>query len=266
MTAMRSLIVSASPWSWVTKMNVMSDLALDPLELELHRLAQLEVECGERFVEQQGAGQVDERPGQGDALLLAAGQLVRAALGELAEADDVEHLHRAPASLAATAPSWPAVRTPTLSSTDMCGNRAYCWKTVLTLRLCGGTFDTSTPSSMTLPDVGSSKPAIILSRVVLPQPDGPSSEKNSPRPIEKSARSTATKSPNSLRTASRTMTSPSPGTSPSRWLVGHPCTALVARRPVIRPDRRPPSTCRSADRDGPGRECSGARAGCFTSQ
>ena len=96
----------------------------------------------------------------------------------------------------------------TFSTIDMCGNRAYCWKTVLTLRRYGGTFDTSTPSSRTLPDVGSSKPAIILSRVVLPQPDGPSIEKNSPRAIEKSARSTATKLPNSLRTASRTMTSP----------------------------------------------------------
>jgi hypothetical protein len=73
--------------------------------------------------------------------------------------------------------------------------------------LVGGTFETSAPSSRILPDVGSSKPAIILSRVVLPQPDGPSIEKNSPRTIPKSASSTATNVPNSLRTASRTMTS-----------------------------------------------------------
>ena len=62
----------------------------------------------------------------------------------------------------------------------MWGNRAYCWNTVLTLRWCGGTRDTSMPSSMIWPVVGISKPAIILSIVVLPQPDGPSSEKNSP--------------------------------------------------------------------------------------
>ena len=37
----------------------------------------------------------------------------------------------------------------TLSSTDMWGNRAYCWNTVLTLRSWGATFDTSTPSSST---------------------------------------------------------------------------------------------------------------------
>ena len=41
----------------------------------------------------------------------------------------------------------------------------------------------STPSSRIWPEVGSSNPAIIRSVVVLPQPDGPSSEKNSPGPI-----------------------------------------------------------------------------------
>src|SRR3989304_1895800 len=35
----------------------------------------------------------------------------------------------------------------------------------------------------TSPSVGSSNPAIILSEVVLPQPDGPSMEKNSPSRI-----------------------------------------------------------------------------------
>ncbi len=74
----------------------------------------------------------------------------------------------------------------------MCGNSAYCWNTVLTLRRYGGTLDTSAPSSTIRPSVGCSKPAIILSSVVLPQPDGPSSEKNSPRRMAKSARSTAT--------------------------------------------------------------------------
>jgi hypothetical protein len=63
---------------------------------------------------------------------------------------------------------------------------------VLTLRLCGGTRDTSAPRKRIAPSVGLSNPAIIRSVVVLPQPDGPSSEKNSPEPIEKSASATAT--------------------------------------------------------------------------
>ena len=53
----------------------------------------------------------------------------------------------------------------------------------------------SVPSSRMWPSVGSSKPPISRSVVVLPQPDGPSSEKNSPASIRRSIRSTATASP-----------------------------------------------------------------------
>src|SRR5256886_16578640 len=48
------------------------------------------------------------------------------------------------------------------------------------------------------PSFGVSKPAISLSSVVLPQPDGPSSAKNSPRSIDKNTRSTAVTAPNRL--------------------------------------------------------------------
>jgi hypothetical protein len=47
-------------------------------------LAQLQVERAERLVEEQHRGVVDERAGQRDALLLAAGELARA--GALAAA------------------------------------------------------------------------------------------------------------------------------------------------------------------------------------
>src|SRR4051812_49312452 len=76
----------------------------------------------------------------------------------------------------------------TLSATDMCGKSAYCWKTVLTLRLYGGTFETSLPSSLIWPSVGCSNPAIMRRVVVLPQPDGPSIEKNSTLRDRKSTR------------------------------------------------------------------------------
>ena len=56
-----------------------ADVALQLLELELHGFAQLGVERAERFVEQQHGGLVDQRPRQGDALLLAARQLARLA-------------------------------------------------------------------------------------------------------------------------------------------------------------------------------------------
>ena len=58
-------------------------------------LAQLGVEVGERLVEQEQARVVDQGPGQGHALLLAAGELVRVARRQRLQADlgqDVVHL------------------------------------------------------------------------------------------------------------------------------------------------------------------------------
>src|SRR6185437_11029555 len=66
--------------------------------------------------------------------------------------------------------------------------------TVLTLRRCGGTPATSSPSSMICPLVGRSKPAIMRRVVVLPQPEGPRSVKNSPGGMRRSIASTATTS------------------------------------------------------------------------
>ena len=47
------------------------------------------------------------------------------------------------------------------------------------------------PFSQTSPLVGVSKPAIIRRMVVLPQPDGPSNEKNAPRGIASETSATA---------------------------------------------------------------------------
>ncbi len=47
-------------------------------------------------------------------------------------------------------------------------------------RLAGGTLVTSVPSIQMEPWVTTSSPAIILSRVDLPQPEGPSRAQNSP--------------------------------------------------------------------------------------
>ncbi len=58
---------------------------------------------------------------------------------------------------------------------------------------------TSCPASSMRPAVGVSKPAIIRRTVVLPEPDGPSIEKNSPSPISRSTPDTAVVSPNDFR-------------------------------------------------------------------
>ena len=68
------------------------DLLLDPLELDLHLLAQLQIERPERFVQEQDRRPVDQRTGERDALRLAARDLRRLARLEARELDEGEHL------------------------------------------------------------------------------------------------------------------------------------------------------------------------------
>ena len=49
------------------------------------------------------------------------------------------------------------------------------------LRLCGGVRVMGLPSKKISPAVGDSNPANIIKVVVLPEPEGPNSDKNSPR-------------------------------------------------------------------------------------
>ena len=66
--------------------------ALQLLQLDPHALAQLGVEIGQRLVEQQDRRLDDQRAGERDALLLAAGQLVRIAAFEPAQIDQRKRL------------------------------------------------------------------------------------------------------------------------------------------------------------------------------
>src|SRR3954451_4422032 len=66
------------------------------------------------------------------------------------------------------------------------------------LRRCAGICVTLSPATRMRPASGSSKPAIIRSVVVLPQPEGPRSAKNSPGSIFKSMPSTARVVPSKL--------------------------------------------------------------------
>ncbi len=62
-----------------------AEVLLDAAELQLHLLAQLAVERGERLVQKQEVRAEGQRAGDGDALLLPAGELVRAPLTEPVE-------------------------------------------------------------------------------------------------------------------------------------------------------------------------------------
>ena len=70
--------------------------AEDVADLGDEPLARGAVEVGERLVEQEQRGRGRERTGQGDALLLAARELVRMALAGIRQADQRQHLRDAP--------------------------------------------------------------------------------------------------------------------------------------------------------------------------
>ena len=84
-----------------------ADLALDPLQLQLHVLAQLGVQRAERLIQQQYLGLVDDGPGQRDPLPLPARQLDRLAAAEPAEADHVQGRLGAAAALGPGHPPHP---------------------------------------------------------------------------------------------------------------------------------------------------------------
>ena len=76
-----------------------AQLGVDPQQLLPHLVADVAVERGHRLVEEQHPRAADQRPGDGDALLLPAGQLAGLALLEAGEADELEHLPHAAVDL-----------------------------------------------------------------------------------------------------------------------------------------------------------------------
>ncbi len=89
------------------------------------------------------------------------------------------------------------------SQTGIRGNSARFWKISAVGRLFGRMPSMSWPPIRTWPSLGSMKPEIMRRIVVLPQPDGPRNEKNSPGLIVTFARSTARNFPKSADTPSR---------------------------------------------------------------
>ena len=67
-------------------------LLLDPLELDLHVLAQLQIQGAQRLVQQQHLGLVHQGPCDGHPLLLAAGERVRLSVFKALETHDFQHL------------------------------------------------------------------------------------------------------------------------------------------------------------------------------
>src|SRR3989442_959756 len=115
---------------------------------------------------------------------------------------------------------------------------------MLTGRWYGGTAFIAIPSIRIRPSSGVSKPAISRSNVVLPQPEGPSSAKNSPRSILSETPSTATVAANRLLTALMSR-SAIPGSAARLDAVPHP-----GPQPLVGTRRRPVEVEQPAHRIG----------------
>ena len=92
MTAIVSAIVMASSWSCVTCTNVMPTSCWMRLSSICSCLRRRRSSAPSGSSSSSARGPVDERAGERDALLLAAGELRRLALAEAAELDELERL------------------------------------------------------------------------------------------------------------------------------------------------------------------------------
>src|SRR6185312_16710871 len=86
-----------------------------------------------------------------------------------------------------------------LRATVRFGNSEYDWNTMPKLRSRAGTRIRSRPSSVIVASSGVSSPAMIRKSVVLPQPDGPRKQTNSPSSTARLTPSSAVTAPKRLR-------------------------------------------------------------------
>ena len=178
-------------------------------------------------------GQVDQRPGQGHALLLATRELAGRRFASAARptrSSSSSTRRSVSLSLDALAPRPKSTFSRRSGAGTARSSGRRCWWAAC----APASRRRRRRRSATSPSLASSKPAIIRSVVVLPQPLGPSMVKNSPSPISRSSASTAVRSPNRLLTSrSSTAGAPSPARAafPS---VGFTCSLSACLPPAIR--------------------------------
>ena len=185
MTTMRSATSIASSWSWVTKTLVTCISSCRRRSQRRSSLRTLRVERAERLVEQQHLGLDRERARERDALALAAGELVRIAVGEPVELHEREQLVDLGADLRlvrAASRFGPHAQ----AEGDVLEDRHVAEQRVVLedeadLALAHvGAGRVLAVEAAPLPASGTSRPAMMRSSVVLPEPDGPSSATSSP--------------------------------------------------------------------------------------
>ena len=160
-------------------------------QLELGLPAQLLVERGERLVEQQHARPLDQRARERDALALAAGQLVRLACGEAFEPDQRQHLGDARRDLRLGQSILLEPERDIARDGQMRKQRVALEHHVDRPPIGRHRRDILRRRAGCDRHPASRSPASMRSSVVLPQPEGPSSAKNSPSKMSSDTPSTA---------------------------------------------------------------------------
>src|SRR5215207_5069793 len=122
-----------------------------------------------------------------------------------------------------------------LSYTVMCGYSAYDWNTIATSRSAGATSLTTRSPMRISPPVISSRPASIRSAVLFPQPEGPTSTRNSPSAMSSSRPSTATASSNAFVTRSYVTVATAPPLPTPPKVKHPPSSGRRVRSPPVTP-------------------------------
>ena len=169
----------------------MPRLPLQRLELALHLLAQLQVERAQRLVEQQHLRLVDQRARQRHALALAARQLRRPPVADARQLAPAPAVRRRGVRARPWPPCAPSARRPRCRGCSCAGTARSPGTPCSPAAHRAAACDMSSPPIRMRPAVGSVKPPIMRRQVVLPEPEGPSSVKNSPASIVRSTPSTA---------------------------------------------------------------------------
>ena len=133
----------------------------------------MRVEGAERLVEEQHAGLDGQRAGQRHALALATRQLRREAVGELLEVHQLEQLRHAGADLV-LGPLADLEPERHVAEHAQVLEGGVVLEHEADVALLRGQAVASTPSISTVPESGSSSPAMMRSSVDLPPPLGPS--------------------------------------------------------------------------------------------
>ena len=175
---------------WVTNTTVRRARGPQRGELAVEALPREFVERAERLVHQQEIRRGDERAGDGGAHLHAARELARKMARELRE-PDLASAARVPSSAAARSTPARSSGSRTFASTRAHGISVGAWNTKPRRRPGPPVAAKSPPHQRSVPPLGATSPAMRLRSVVLPQPEGPSRVRNSPRAMARSTGASA---------------------------------------------------------------------------